>query len=58
MKLDIKIKKDLNAVIVNNKYLIDITSGIVYYDYSYSGKRTPDIPEYVYTIRDLIINIR
>lgn len=58
MKLDIKIKKDLNAVIVNNKYLIDTSSGVVYYDYSYSGKRTPDFPEYVYTIRDLIINIR
>lgn len=58
MKLDIKIKKDLNAVIVNNKYLIDTASGVVYYDYSYSGKRKQDFPEYVYSIRDLIINIR
>jgi len=38
-------------VLVNNKYLLDVKSKIVYYDWNYLGKRGP-FPGYIFKISE------
>ena len=56
MKLEFK--KISNAVIVNNTYLIDIPSGAVYYSDTYCGNRNKDFPQYVFSIVDLLRQLK
>ena len=52
MKLNFKVEN--NAVVINNRYLIDIPSGTVYYYDEYIGNRDKDFPRYVFSIVELL----
>ena len=55
MKLVYEINKNNNSVIINNKYLIDTKTGVLFYNSDYVGTKK-DFPLYVFQIRNLLID--
>ena len=49
-----KYNQKQNTVTINDKFEIDFTTGTIYWDSEYTGRRSEFLPNYIFLIRDAI----